>query len=150
MFVPVVAYDPDYFADGVAVFSMAEVFQSNPYVRPTIQTGAFKRQTVSASDSVALWATTASLFYRQTVSGADTLQQKTPFGNQVQSKFTTRTFTSSLPQAVQFNKLVTGEFATSVAVDALMDNILFRVNVTQISLADTGASNKPVAPAVGG
>lgn len=149
MFVPVIAYDPDLFADFLLVFSQIEIANSVPYVPATETATALARTQPTAADTLALRLFAVSTLMRQTIKTDDSVVLKAPASTQIQSKFTSRTFASNLPAPSSVTTLVTGEFQTTASIDPLFDNLVFQVSVGNLNLSDTRANNKPVAPMVG-
>lgn len=151
MFVPVIAYDPDLFADFVFVMSQQEVSTaSQPLKRITNeQQSAFRFEQTADVASAAVATYRWSVITRQQVS--QTLDQIVFVGallTQIQSKFTARTFTSNLAAPRVDVPMVSGNFVTDQTLEPLFDNIVFRVTVGALDLSDTKANNKSVAPVV--
>lgn len=150
MFVPVIAYDPDLFADYVFVLSQLEVSaDSQPSKRTTNEGYSMYRdertaEVSSLSPVVYRW----SQVLKQRVSAADQIVLMGAVITQVQSKFATRNFQSALPVPRIDIPLVSGAFVTTQTIDPLYDNIVFRVSVGNLDLSDTKANNKSVAPVV--
>lgn len=150
MFVPVIAYDPDLFADYVFVMSQLEISTASQPVKPTTneKVSAFSQERVTSSLSAYLPVYTWTQILNQRVSDADQIVLNGPAATQVQSKFTPRTFVSN-PAAPRVDApLVSGAFVTDQTIEPLYDNIVFRVSVPTLDLSDTKANNKSVAPVV--
>ena len=149
MFVPVVTYDPDMFADFVFVLSQVEVSStSQPQKRAVESVSAVPNHQTADIAQVAYTQGKVSLITRQQVSAID---QVVFFANaigQVVSKFAARTFSSNLAAPRIDIPLVSGQFVTDQMIDTLFDNIVFRVTVGALDLSDTKANNKSVAPVV--
>lgn len=150
MFVPVIAYDPDLFADFVFVLSQIEISSdSQPYKRSTSEgISAATRQRLTDAEQLNLVTYGRSQIKAQQVNMADQIVLVGALSTQVLSKFTPRTFTSN-PAAPRIDApLVTGSFVTYQTIEPLYDNIVFRVSVPALDLSDTKANNKSVAPVV--
>ncbi|QZE57297.1 hypothetical protein MPK71_gp088 [Erwinia phage pEa_SNUABM_1] len=150
MFVPVIAYDPDLFADFVFVMSQIEISaNSQPLKRSTSEgVSATTRQQLTDADQLSLVMYHRTQIKAQQVNMVDQIVLVGALVTQVQSKFTPRTFASSLPATRIDAALVTGSFVTDQTIDPLYDNIVFRVSVPALDLSDTKANNKSVAPVV--
>lgn len=150
MFVPVITYDPDLFADFVFVLSQLEI-SSDSQPAKTVTTekpSAYAAERIADALTLALPVYRWSQILNQQVSSQDTIALLPAGASQVQSKFMTRSFTSSPAPGRIDAPLVTGSFVTDQAIDPLYDNIVFRVSVGALDLSDTKANNKPVAPVV--
>ncbi|AWY08364.1 hypothetical protein HOT49_gp088 [Erwinia phage vB_EamM_Alexandra] len=150
MFVPVIAYDPDMFADFVFVMSQLEISSaSQPYTRVTNESVSLvPDQRVNDVASAGYSANKWTWMQRQQISANDQIALVALVLGQVASKFTPRTFASNLAVPRQDIPLVSGQFVTTQTIDALFDNIVFRVTVGELDLSDTKANNKSVAPVV--
>lgn len=150
MFVPVVAYDPDLFADFVFVLSQLEIGSSSqPYKHSSIEgVAAAPNQRVTDADQINFVSYRRSQIKAQQVNMADQIVLVGALATQVQSKFTPRNFTSNIAPGRIDAYLVTGSFATAQSIEPLYDNIVFRVSVPALDLSDTKANNKSVAPVV--
>lgn len=150
MFVPVIAYDPDLFADFVFVLSQIEISSdSQPYKRSTVEgISTTTRQRLTDADQLNLVTYGRSQIKAQQVNMVDQIVLVGALATQVKSKFTPRTFTSN-PAAPRIDApLVTGSFVTDQTIEPLYDNIVFRVSVPALDMSDTKANNKSVAPVV--
>lgn len=151
MFVPVITYDPDLFADFVFVLSQLEI-SSDSQPAKTVTTekpSAYAAERIADALTLALPVYRWSQILNQQVSTTQDAIALLPAGaSQVQSKFMPRSFTSSPAPGRIDAPLVTGSFVTDQAIDPLYDNIVFRVSVGALDLSDTKANNKPVAPVV--
>lgn len=150
MFVPVIAYDPDFFADFTMVMAQMEIAtDSQPQVLRQDQLSVSPRTQVANVLALGLRAVALSKFERSAVSDMTAIGVKPVTATQVQSKFASRTFTSGLPQPTEPVALVQGMFQTSIDLEPLYDNVVFRVTVGSLNLSNTQANNKPIAPMVG-
>lgn len=150
MFVPVITYDPDLFADFVFVLSQLEI-SSDSQPAKTVTTekpSAYAYERVADVLTLAMPSYNWSQILNQQVSSQDTVALLSTGESQVQSKFMPRTFASSPAPGRIDAPLVTGSFVTDQTIDTLYDNIVFRVSVGALDLSDTKANNKPVAPVV--
>lgn len=150
MFVPVITYDPDLFADFVFVLSQLEI-SSDSQPAKTVTTekpSAYAPERVANILTLAMPVYHWSQILNQQVSSQDTAALLQAGASQVQSKFMPRSFASSLAPGRIDAPLVTGSFVTDQTIDPLYDNIVFRVSVGALDLSDTKANNKPVAPVV--
>lgn len=150
MFVPVITYDPDLFADFVFVLSQLEI-SSDSQPAKTVTTekpSAYAAERVADALTLALPVYRWSQILNQQVSSQDTVALLPAGASQVQSKFMPRSFASSPAPGRIDAPLVTGSFVTDQTIDPLYDNIVFRVSVGALDLSDTKANNKPVAPVV--
>lgn len=149
MFVPVVTYDPDMFADFVFVLSQVEVSSaSQPQKRTVESISSTPNHQVSDAVIMTYAQGKVSLIARQQVSAVDQVVLVAATIGQVVSKFVARTFSSNLAAPRIDVPLVSGQFVTDQTIDPLFDNIVFRVTVGALDLSDTKANNKPVAPVV--
>lgn len=149
MFVPVVTYDPDMFADFVFVMSQIEVSSdSQPQKRAVESITAVPNHQTADVAQVAYTASKASWIQRRQVSAIDQVLFVANAIGQVVSKFTPKTFTSNLATPRIDFPLVSGQFATDQTIDPLFDNIVFRVTVGALDLSDTKANNKSAVPVV--
>ncbi|QZE57630.1 hypothetical protein pEaSNUABM17_00084 [Erwinia phage pEa_SNUABM_17] len=150
MFVPVIAYDPDLFADFVFVLSQIEISSdSQPYKRSTAEgISTTTRQRLTDADQLNLVTYSRAQIKAQQVNMVDQIVLVGALATQVQSKFTPRTFASNLAAPRIDAPLVTGSFVTDQTIEPLYDNIVFRVSVPALDLSDTKANNKSVAPVV--
>lgn len=150
MFVPVIAYDPDLFADFVFVLSQIEISSdSQPYKRSTVEgISTTTRQRLTDADQLNLVTYSRAQIKAQQVNMVDQIVLVGALATQVQSKFTPRTFASNLASPRIDAPLVTGSFVTDQTIEPLYDNIVFRVSVPALDLSDTKANNKSVAPVV--
>ena len=150
MFVPVIAYDPDFFADFTMVMAQMEVAtDSQPQTLRQDPLSTMTRTQVANTLALGLRVVALSKFERAIISEQVAVGMKPIVATQVQSKFTGRTFASSLPQPTEPVALVQGMFQTSVDLEPLYDNVVFRVTVGSLNLSNTQANNKPIAPMVG-
>lgn len=150
MFVPVIAYDPDFFADFTMVMAQMEIAtDSQPQTLRQDPLSAMTRTQVANTLALGLRVVALSKFERAIISEQVAVGMKPIVATQVQSKFTGRTFASSLPQPTEPVALVQGMFQTSVDLEPLYDNVVFRVTVGSLNLSNTQANNKPIAPMVG-
>lgn len=150
MFVPVITYDPDLFADFVFVLSQVEI-SSDSQPAKTVTTekpSAYAPERVADALTLAMPLYYWSQILNQQVSSQDTVAMLPAGASQVQSKFMPRSFASSTAPGRIDAPLVTGSFITAQTIDPLYDNIVFRVSVGALDLSDTKANNKPVAPVV--
>lgn len=150
MFVPVIAYDPDLFADFVFVLSQIEISSdSQPLKRSTVEgISAATRQRLTDATQITYVAGPRVQVKAQQVNMVEQIALVGALATQVKSKFTPRTFASNLPAPRIDAALVTGSFVTDQTIDPLYDNIVFRVSVPALDLSDTKANNKSVAPVV--
>lgn len=150
MFVPVIAYDPDLFADFVFVLSQIEISSdSQPLKRSTIEgLTTAQRQVVNDTAQISFVNVPRLQFKAQQINMADQIVLVGALATQVQSKFALRTFASNLAASRIDAYLVTGEFNTTQSIEPLYDNLVFRVSVPALDLSDTKANNKSVAPVV--
>ena len=150
MFVPVIAYDPDLFADFVFVMSQLEISTASQPSKPTTN----EKATYIPQERVADVLSQTIPVYRwtqiknQQITSADQLVFVAALVGQVQSKFMARTFNSSITPGRIDVPLATGAFVTDQTIEPLFDNIVFRVTVGALDLSDTKANNKSVAPVV--
>lgn len=150
MFVPVIAYDPDFFADFTMVMAQMEIAtDSQPQILRQDPLSTMTRTQVANTLALGLRVVALSKFERAIISEQVAVGMKPIVATQVQSKFTGRTFASSLPQPTEPVALVQGMFQTSVDLEPLYDNVVFRVTVGSLNLSNTQANNKPIAPMVG-
>ncbi|QZE59329.1 hypothetical protein MPK66_gp085 [Erwinia phage pEa_SNUABM_2] len=151
MFVPVVTYDPDMFADFVFVLSQVEVSSaSQPSKRVTNESisGPIAQQTSATVPQVVYTQGRLSWIQRQQISALDQVLFVANAVGQVVSKFVPRTFASNLAAPRIDIPLVSGQFVTDQTIDPLFDNIVFRVTVGALDLSDTKANNKSAVPVV--
>ncbi|QYW03734.1 hypothetical protein pEaSNUABM46_00091 [Erwinia phage pEa_SNUABM_46] len=152
MFIPVVTYDPDMFADFTFVLSQQEISSSSQPNRKydnENQSAISLTRTSATAISLTLGANVWSLIQRKRTAAVDTLTLKPVLATQSQSKFMPESFNSNPPAPVQYAPVVCGQFATTATLDVLFDNIVFRVQTGNLDLSDTKVTNKPVAPVVG-
>lgn len=150
MFVPVIAYDPDFFADFTMVMAQMEIAtDSQPQTLRQDPLSAMTRTQVANTLALGLRAVALSKFERAIISEQVAVGMKPIVATQVQSKFASRTFASGLPQPTEPVALVQGMFQTSIDLEPLYDNVVFRVTVGSLDLSNTQANNKPIAPMVG-
>ncbi|QZE58646.1 hypothetical protein pEaSNUABM28_00089 [Erwinia phage pEa_SNUABM_28] len=150
MFVPVVTYDPDMFADFVFVMSQIEVSSdSQPQKRVTNESvSAINAKQIADVAQVAYTQGRLSWIQRTQISSIDQIALVGLVVGQVVSKFMARSFTSNLAAPRIDVPLVSGQFATTQSIDPLFDNIVFRVTVGALDLSDTKANNKSAVPVV--
>ncbi|UAW96575.1 hypothetical protein pEaSNUABM22_00087 [Erwinia phage pEa_SNUABM_22] len=150
MFVPVVTYDPDMFADFVFVMSQIEVSSdSQPQKRVTNESvSAINAKQIADVAQVAYSQGRLSWIQRTQISSIDQIALVGLVVGQVVSKFMARSFTSSLAAPRTDVPLVSGQFTTTQSIDPLFDNIVFRVTVGALDLSDTKANNKSAVPVV--
>ncbi|QZE58990.1 hypothetical protein MPK64_gp087 [Erwinia phage pEa_SNUABM_16] len=150
MFVPVVTYDPDMFADFVFVMSQIEVSSdSQPQKRVTNESvSAINAKQIADVAQVAYTQGRLSWIQRTQISSIDQIALVGLVVGQVVSKFMARSFTSNLAAPRIDVPLVSGQFATTQSIDPLFDNIVFRVTVGSLDLSDTKANNKSAVPVV--
>ncbi|QZE56284.1 hypothetical protein MPK67_gp087 [Erwinia phage pEa_SNUABM_32] len=150
MFVPVIAYDPDLFADFVFVMSQIEISTNSQPSKPMTNEKAALHPAERVADTVtlAIQAYRWSQILNQQVSSSDSIVLVPAGVNQVQSKFTPRNFASNPGKSRIDVPIATGSFVTDQTIEPLFDNIVFRVSVPQLDLSDTKANNKSVAPVV--
>lgn len=150
MFVPVIAYDPDLFADFVFVMSQLEIStDSQPSKRVTNEgASAFVQSRTADVLTLAYMSYVWTQIPKQQVSDTATVVLNGSAPTQVQSKFASRSFASKLPDPRTDAPLVSGSFITDQTIEPLFDNIVFRVSVGNLDLSDTKVNNKSVAPVV--
>lgn len=150
MFVPVIAYDPDLFADYVFVLSQLEISTASQPSKPTTNEKAtyIPQERVADVLSQTIPVYRWSQILNQQITSADQLVFVAALATQVQSKFMARTFNSSITPGRIDVPLATGAFVTDQTIEPLFDNIVFRVTVGALDLSDTKANNKSVAPVV--
>lgn len=150
MFVPVIAYDPDLFADYVFVLSQLEISTaSQPSKPPTNEKATYvpqERVTDVLSQTIPVYRW--SQIKNQQITSVDQTVLVAALATQIQSKFTARTFNSSITPGRIDVPLATGAFVTDQTIEPLFDNIVLRVTVGALDLSDTKANNKSVAPVV--
>lgn len=152
MFIPVVTYDPDMFADFTFVLSQQEISstsQPNRTYDNEIQSAFAVTRTQAAGVSLTALAFIWSACARVRTAAVDTIALKGPQATQVQSKFTPETFNSNLAAPLQYAALASGQFVTTTSMDVLFDNIVFQVQTGNLDMSDTKVTNKSVAPVVG-
>lgn len=150
MFVPVVTYDPDMFADFVFVMSQIEVSSdSQPQKRVTNESvSAINAKQIADVAQVSYSQGRLSWIQRTQISSIDQIALVGLVVGQVVSKFMARSFTSNLAAPRIDAPLVSGQFDTTQSIDPLFDNIVFRVTVGALDLSDTKANNKSAVPVV--
>lgn len=150
MFVPVVAYDPDLFADFVFVLSQIETSaDSQPIQTLTAEkTAGTKPQRVSSAAQLQLAVFLYSQTARQRVAADNQIVLQPAGQSQVQSKFGSQTFQSNPPAPALSGTMVGGSFDTTAIIETMYDNIIFRVTVPSFDMSDTKLAHKSVAPVV--